>query len=92
MAIRAGRVGVKPDQVDSHGRLKATQWLIDQLREVLDTNAAEISANQLARIEIERLHLDDEIVQKPVITPVRPVDVTEEVSEETEVEEDGTES
>lgn len=82
MAIRAGRVGVRPDQVDPHGRLKATDWLIDQLREILNSNAAEIHANQLARLEIERLELDKEIIQKPIepiITPVVEPQVEEPV-------------
>lgn len=74
MAIRAGRVGVRPDQVDPHGRLKATDWLIEQLREILNSNAAEIHANQLARLEIERLELDKEIVQKPIEPIITPVD------------------
>lgn len=99
MAIRAGRVGVRPDQVDVHGRLVATDWLVDKLRELLNTNSAEISANREARLELERLHLDTEIIQKPVITPVEPVLEPEvslgkdtEQAEETEVVEDGTES
>lgn len=87
MAIRAGRVGVRPDQVDPYGRLKATEWLVDKLRELLDTNSAEIHANQLARLELERLKLDEEIIQNPVITPIKPVEVIEE---EAEVTEDGT--
>lgn len=86
MAIRAGRVGVRPDQVDPHGRLKVTDWLIEQLRDLLDTNEAEIHANQLARLEIERLELDNEIIQKPVepiITPVVEPQVEEPVVETT---------
>lgn len=72
MAIRAGRVGVRPDQVDPYGRLKATDWLIEQLRDMLNSNEAEIHAYQLARLEIERLELDKEIVQKP-IEPIEPI-------------------
>ena len=86
MAIRAGRVGVRPDQVDPHGRLKATDWLIEQLREILNSNEAEIHANQLARLEIERLELDKEIIQKPIepiITPVDEIQVEEPVVETT---------
>ena len=86
MAIKAGRVGVRPDQVDVHGRLKVTDWLIDQLREILNSNAAEIHANQLARLEIERLELDKEIIQKPIepiITPVDEIQVEEPVVETT---------
>jgi len=82
MAIRAGRVGVRPDQVDPHGRLKATDWLIEQLRDILNSNTAEIHANQLARLEIERLELDKEIVQKPIepiITPVAEIQTEEPV-------------
>lgn len=74
MAIKAGRVGVRTDQVDVHGRLKATDWLIEQLRNILNSNAAEIHANQLARLEIERLELDKEIVQKPIEPIITPVD------------------
>ena len=99
MAIRAGRVGVRPDQVDVHGRLVATDWLVDKLRELLNSNSAEISANREARLELERLHLDTEIIQKPVITPVEPVLKPEvslgkdtEQAEETEVVEDGDKS
>lgn len=99
MAIRAGRVGVRPDQVDVHGRLVATDWLVDKLRELLNSNRAEISANREARLELERLHLDTEIIQKPVITPVKPVLEPEvslgkdtEQAEETEVVEDGDKS
>lgn len=88
MAIKAGRVGVRPDQVDVHGRLKVTDWLIDQLRDILDSNSAEIHANQLARLEIERLELDKEIIQKPVepiITPVVELQSEEEPVVETTV-------
>lgn len=35
MAIRSGRVGVREDQVDVHGRIIATQHLIDQIKEAL---------------------------------------------------------
>lgn len=81
MASRAGRVGVRPDQVDPHGRLKATDWLIEQLREILNSNAAEIHANQLARLEIERLELDKEIIQKPIEPIVTPVVETQSEEE-----------
>ena len=81
MAIRAGRVGVRPDQVDPHGRLKATDWLVDKLRELINTNDAEIHANHLARLEIERLNLDNEIVQKPIVNPVKPIAETENLEE-----------
>lgn len=81
MAIRAGRVGVRPDQVDPHGRLKATDWLVDKLRELINSNEAEIHANQLARLEIERLNLDNEIVQKPIVNPVKPVTEKENLEE-----------
>ena len=81
MAIRAGRVGVRPDQVDPHGRLKATDWLVDKLRELINSNDAEIHANQLARLEIERLNLDNEIVQKPIVNPVKPIAETENLEE-----------
>lgn len=86
MAIRAGRVGVRPDQVDPHGRLKATDWLVDKLRELINSNDAEIHANQLARLEIERLNLDNEIVQKPIVNPVKPVKPVTETENLEEVE------
>lgn len=96
MAIRAGRVGVRPDQVDHYGRLKATEWLVEQLRDLLETNDAEISANMIARQELERLGLDETIIQKPIVTPIKPVDETEvfpgENLEEVEVAEDGDKS
>ena len=83
MAIRAGRVGVRVDQVDSHGRLKATDWLVDKLRELLNANDAEIHANHLARLELERLNLDKEIEIKPIqpVEPIKPVVETEQVEE-----------
>lgn len=81
MAIRAGRVGVRPDQVDPHGRLKATDWLVDKLRELINSNDAEIHANHLARLEIERLNLDNEIVQKPIVNPVKPIAETKNLEE-----------
>lgn len=70
MAIKAGRVGVREDQVDHYGRLKPTQWLIEQLRDILDTDAAEVTALRLAREELARLGLDEPIIQKPIVTPV----------------------
>lgn len=36
MAIRSGRVGVREDQVDVHGRIIATQHLIDQIKAALE--------------------------------------------------------
>lgn len=35
MAIKSGRVGVRPDQVDEYGRVVASDYLVDQLKEVL---------------------------------------------------------
>lgn len=35
MAIKSGRVGVAPDQVDAYGRVVASDYLVDQLKEVL---------------------------------------------------------
>lgn len=32
MAIKSGRVGVREDQVDVHGRIIATDYLIEQIR------------------------------------------------------------
>lgn len=88
MALKAGRVGVRPDQVDVHGRLLATDYLVDQLRELLESNEAELSALRLAREELAQLHLDEPIIQKPVITPIEePV-----FEEETEEVDNGTES
>ena len=90
MALKSGRVGVAPDQVDPYGRLQPTQWLIDQLRELLDTNEAEVSAQRIARQELQELHLDEPIIQKP-ITPITPVADLEsfpsETTEEAEPEE-----
>lgn len=74
MPLKAGRVGVRQDQVDVHGRLVPTDWLIDKIRELLNTNSAEVHANQLARQEIERLNLDKEIIQKPVVEPIEPIE------------------
>lgn len=89
MAIKSGRVGVAIDQVDLYGRLIPTPWLIEQLRELLEVEEAEVNANQLARQELAELHFDEPIVQKP-ITPITPVMDLNEV-EETQEEEDGTE-
>ena len=35
MAIKSGRVGVAPDQVDAYGRVVASDTLVDQLKDVL---------------------------------------------------------
>ena len=91
MAIKAGRVGVAREQVDVYGRLIPTQYLIDELRKLLDVEAAEISAARIAREELERLKLDEPIIQKP-LEPIIPGDSfpreTEETEEEPEVEEE----
>lgn len=64
MALNSGRVGVRPDQVDHYGRLIPTDYLIDILREMLDTEASEVRALQLAR---QRLLEERE---RPVIDPI----------------------
>lgn len=64
MALKSGRVGVRPDQVDVHGRLIVTDYLIDILRDRLDTESAEVAALQLAR-----QHFLEEL-ERPVITPI----------------------
>ena len=82
MAIKSGRVGVAPDQVDPYGRLQATDYLIELLREKLQTNQAEINALQLARE-----HILQELQLRPVITePIIEKPITEEVAEETSEE------
>lgn len=81
MAIKSGRVGVAQEQVDVYGRLIPTEWLIDRLREILDTNQAEINALRLAREELARIELE-----RPVITPIVEPPIEEE-SLETGVEE-----
>ena len=62
MALKSGRVGVRPDQVDVYGRLQVTDYLIDELRKKLDVEEAEVNALQQAR-----LHYLEEL-QRPVIT------------------------
>lgn len=65
MALKSGRVGVNPDQVDNYGRLIATDHLIEIIRERLNTNEAEVSALQLARehalAELQRPVFNDKI-------------------------------
>lgn len=78
MALKSGRVGVRPDQVDVHGRLIPTDWLIGELRDLLDVESAELHALNTARLE----RLKDQIIDKPVITPV------EDPNFRTEIEED----
>ena len=64
MALKSGRVGVRPDQVDSYGRLIPTDYLIDLLRDKLNTESAEVAALQLAR----QRFLEE--LERPVITPI----------------------
>ena len=86
MALKAGRVGVAVDQVDPYGRLIPTAFLIDKLRELLDTESAELSAMREAREELKEIGLDEPIVQKP-FEPVNP----SSFPMETEEVEDGEE-
>ena len=84
MAIKSGRVGVAPDQVDVYGRLQVTDYLIDQLRDILDVESAEVSALTNARLEWERQNLL-QTIDKPIITEpidLEPRTVNEEVQEE----------
>ena len=88
MALKSGRVGVAPDQVDPYGRLQPTQWLIDQLRELLETADAELSAQRIAREDLHRIGLDEPIIQKPIVTPVVEMEsFPSETDEEAEPEE-----
>lgn len=48
MAIKSGRVGVAPDQVDAYGRVVASDYLVDQLKEVLPTGVQEMEFITLA--------------------------------------------
>ena len=64
MALKSGRVGVRPDQVDPYGRLIPTDYLIDILRDMLDTEASEVRALQLAREKF----LEEK--EKPIIDPI----------------------
>lgn len=91
MALKSGRVGVRPDQVDAHGRLIATDYLIDILRDELDTESAEVAALQLAR-----QHLLEEL-ERPIITPIEdpviePIDEPIIKEEESEVKTNVTRS
>ena len=83
MAIKSGRVGVAREQVDIYGRLIPTDFLIAKLREILDTNQAEINALSLARQELAELGLDEPIIQKPIPVIEEPLNV--EVNDGTEV-------
>lgn len=85
MALKSGRVGLSPDQVDVYGRLKPTEWLIDQLRDLLDTEAAEISAQRQAREELARIGLDEPIIQKPIVIEPIVIEPVEETVEEAPV-------
>lgn len=82
MALKSGRVGVALDQVDVYGRLIPTEFLIDELRKILDTNQAEINALSLARQELAELGLDEPIIQKPVPGFPRETEEREHGSEE----------
>lgn len=91
MALKSGRVGVRPDQVDVHGRLIPTDYLIDRLRDELDTESAEVAALQLAR-----QHFLEEL-ERPIITPIddpiiEPIDDPIIKGNESEVEENVTRS
>ena len=89
MAIRAGRVGVRNDQVDVYGRLVPTDWLIEELRELLDVESAELHALNNARLE----RLKDTIVVDKPITPITEPKADESFNIETEEEDtDGVES
>lgn len=87
MALKSGRVGVAPDQVDLYGRLQVTEYLIEQLRDILDVESAEVSALTNARLEWERQNLLHPItpIDNPIITEpidLEPRTVSEEVQEE----------
>lgn len=79
MALKSGRVGVRTDQVDVHGRLIPTDWLIGKLRDLLDVESAELNALNNARLE----RLKDQIIDKPIVTPIE-----EPIKEKDEEEED----
>ena len=64
MALKSGRVGVRPDQVDHYGRLIPTDYLIDILRDMLSVEEAEAKALQMAR----QKYLEEK--EKPVIEPI----------------------
>ena len=87
MALKADRVGVALDQVDHYGRLIPTDYLIGKLRELLDTESAEISAQRLARQEWERIIIERPVT--PIVDPGFNIETLEESEEEEE--EDGTE-
>lgn len=87
MALKSGRVGVAPDQVDLYGRLRVTDYLIEQLRDILDVESAEVSALTNARLEWERQNLLQPItpIDNPIITEpidLEPRTLSEEVQEE----------
>lgn len=48
MAIRSGRVGVREDQVDVHGRIIATQHLIDQIKKALQEESNDLVEEPVA--------------------------------------------
>ena len=66
MALKSGRVGVRTDQVDVYGRIIPTDFLIEELRDLLDVESAELHALNNARLE----RLKDQIIDKPIVTPV----------------------
>ena len=88
MALKSGRVGVAPDQVDVYGRLQVTDYLIEQLRDILDVESAEISALTNARLEWERQNLLQPItpIDNPIIT--EPIDLEPRTVNEENVQEE----
>lgn len=90
MAIKSGRVGVAPDQVDPYGRLKATDYLIELIREKLNISVGELNALHQAREHLlqelaERPVILDPVIDKPVIEEKPEVETVAEETDKTEV-------
>lgn len=79
MALKSGRVGVRTDQVDVYGHIIPTDFLIAELRDLLDVESAELHALNNARLE----RLKDQIIDKPIVTPIE-----NPIKEQDEEEED----
>ena len=52
MAIKSGRVGVREDQVDVHGRIIATDYLVAQIKEKLENLDADSTDSNLPVVEV----------------------------------------
>jgi len=74
--ISAGRVGVRPDQVDGYGRIKITNEMVIAIKEKLDL----LEAGRLMALEVNK----DESVKE--VKETETVEETKEVKEEAKEE------